>query len=283
MGVTVRAYRRGWQVDVAILMADGSRYRERRRLRIGSKSAAVRWGQDRERHVLRYGLPQAEEGGAHLERVRAALRGRTRARESTEAERDRGEGSAAARPPHPDAGPETLDGITNEDVQRLKCAMQAKSPKTVNNALAVLSVLLKKAIEWDVIDRMPCTIRLLRGSKPEPRFHDFDQYERLVEVAARSRSGSTSDRAPGRRGGPAVWRDDRARVDRRGPREAPSLGPTLGLERADHDAERRAGPVRAAHRAIDVGVTRASAPAQLACALSAGRDSRSRGNRCSTG
>jgi integrase len=48
----------------------------------------------------------------------------------------------------------------------------------------VLSVLLKKAVEWEVIDRMPCTIRLLRASNPSPRFHDFDQYERLVEVAA---------------------------------------------------------------------------------------------------
>jgi integrase len=64
--------------------------------------------------------------------------------------------------------------------------MAAKSPKTVNNALALLSVTLKKAVEWSVIDRMPCTVRLL----PIPRtstatFHDFDQYERLVEEARR--------------------------------------------------------------------------------------------------
>jgi len=48
----------------------------------------------------------------------------------------------------------------------------------------VLSVLLKKAVEWDVIDRMPCTIRLLRAPNPAPRFHDFDAYERLVEAAS---------------------------------------------------------------------------------------------------
>jgi integrase len=85
----------------------------------------------------------------------------------------------------PRLGQKCLDGITNEDVQRLKCAMQAKSPKTVNNALAVFSVLLKKAVEWGVNDRMPRTIRLLRGApNPSPRFHDFDQYERLVDVAA---------------------------------------------------------------------------------------------------
>jgi integrase len=84
----------------------------------------------------------------------------------------------------PRLGQKQLDSITNEDVQRLKRAMDTKAPKTVNNALAVLSVLLKKAIEWGVIDRMPCTIRLLRAPNPAPRFHDFDQYERLVDVAA---------------------------------------------------------------------------------------------------
>ena len=38
---------------------------------------------------------------------------------------------------------------------------EIKSPKTVNNILAVLSILLKKAVEWDVIERMPCRIKLL--------------------------------------------------------------------------------------------------------------------------
>ena len=37
--------------------------------------------------------------------------------------------------------------------------------------------------EWDIIDRLPCTIRLLPISKPSARFHDFDDYERLIEAA----------------------------------------------------------------------------------------------------
>ena len=83
----------------------------------------------------------------------------------------------------PFLGHKLLNAITNEDVQRLKSWMVTKSPKTVNNALAVLSVLLKKAVEWDVIDRMPCTIPLLAIQKSTATFHDFDQYERLVESA----------------------------------------------------------------------------------------------------
>jgi hypothetical protein len=47
----------------------------------------------------------------------------------------------------------------------------------------VVSVLLKKAVEWEVIDRMPCTVKLLRVEKGTAAFHDFDKYERLVEVA----------------------------------------------------------------------------------------------------
>ncbi len=49
--------------------------------------------------------------------------------------------------------------------------------------MTVLSVLLKKAVEWDVIDKVPCTIRLVRAPKPSMGFYDFDEYERLLEAA----------------------------------------------------------------------------------------------------
>ena len=71
----------------------------------------------------------------------------------------------------------------SEDVRRLKRNLEAKSPKTVNNVLAVLSVLLKKAVEWEVIEHMPCTVKLLPVGKGSTRFYDFDEYERLVEAA----------------------------------------------------------------------------------------------------
>jgi integrase len=83
----------------------------------------------------------------------------------------------------PALGHKRLDAIKSEDVQRLKRNLEAKSPKTVNNVLAVLSVLLKKAVEWEVIAHMPCTVKLLPVSKGSTRFYDFDEYERLVEAA----------------------------------------------------------------------------------------------------
>ncbi len=47
----------------------------------------------------------------------------------------------------------------------------------------MLSVLLRKAVEWNVIDRMPCTIKLLAVPKGSTRFYDFDDFERVVAAA----------------------------------------------------------------------------------------------------
>jgi integrase len=76
-----------------------------------------------------------------------------------------------------------LDAITNEQVQRVKRHLVDHTPKTANNELTVLNVLLKKAVEWDVIERMPCTVRLLPIPKSSAGFCDFDEYERLVAAA----------------------------------------------------------------------------------------------------
>jgi integrase len=80
-------------------------------------------------------------------------------------------------------GSKRLDGIAAEQVQRVKKHLATRKPKTVNNVLTVLNMLLKKAVEWGVIDRMPCTIRLLPAPRPSARFHDFADYERLVTAS----------------------------------------------------------------------------------------------------
>jgi len=72
-------------------------------------------------------------------------------------------------------GSKKVDAVTTEDVQRLKICLKDKAPKTVNNVLTVFNVLLKKAVEWDVIERMPCTIRLLHVTPKTVPFHDFDR------------------------------------------------------------------------------------------------------------
>jgi integrase len=184
MSVKIRPYKRGgWEVDITFRLPNGRRYRERSKAPMASKSTAQRWGQDRERHLLKHGPAEPKKEVQTLQEFASRfIDGYARAN------RQKPSGIAAKQTildVHliPTLGAKQLDAITNEDVQRLKHRLGEKAPKTVNNVLTVLSVLLKKAIEWSVIDRMPCTIRLLRVPKTSMGFYDFDEYARLVDAA----------------------------------------------------------------------------------------------------
>ncbi len=184
MSVKVRPYRRGgWHVDVIVRMADGSRFRERTRQKTTSKTAAQRWGENRERHLLQHGVPVKTKEVPTLEEFK------TRFLDSyARANRQKPSGIAQKEivlRVHlvPFLGKKRLDAISNEDVQRLKQHLGKKAVKTVNNVLTVLSKLLKVAVEWDVIDRLPCTVRLLKTPSGSMRFWEFDEYARLVEAA----------------------------------------------------------------------------------------------------
>lgn len=62
MSVTIRPYRRGgWEVDIRTKLPDGTRFRERSRAPVSSKTAAQLWGEDRERHLVQHGLPQQQK------------------------------------------------------------------------------------------------------------------------------------------------------------------------------------------------------------------------------
>ena len=185
MSVKVRRYGHGdgWEVDIHFRLSDGRRGRERSKAPVNSKSGALRWGQDRERHLLRHGPEQPKKEVPILKEFAPRfLEGHARAN------RQKPSGIAAKEMilrVHlvPALGHRKLDTIKNEDVQRLKHALQAKAPKTVNNVLTVLNVLLRKAVEWEVIERIPCSIKLLPVPKGPTEFHDFDDYERLIEEA----------------------------------------------------------------------------------------------------
>jgi integrase len=184
MSVRVRPYKRGgWQVDVMTRLPCGSLYRERRRLATRSKSAAQRWGEERQLHLLQHGRPKrTKEVPTFQEFAPRFMDGYARAN------RQKPSGIAAKETilnTHllPLLGARRLDAITTEQVQRLKHALKDRAPKTVDNVLTVLNVLLKKAVESDVIERMPCTIRLLPIPRASAGFYDFDECERLIDGA----------------------------------------------------------------------------------------------------
>jgi integrase len=184
MSVKVRPYRRGgWEVDITIRLPNGTPYRDRRTVTTTSKSAALRWGEARERHLLVNGVEDRQQEVPTLKEFESRfLEGHARAN------RQKPSGIAAKESIlrlHlvPALGTKRLDAITSEDVQRLKSRLVTRSPKTVNNVLTVLNTLLKKAVEWDVIEQVPCTIRLLPAPKGTPPFHDFGAFEKLVKGA----------------------------------------------------------------------------------------------------
>jgi len=71
-------------------------------------------------------------------------------------------------------------------VQKLKLVLAHRAPKTVN-VLTVLSTLLKKAVEWGDLDKVRCTIKLLRNPKKTMGCHDYAEYERLLTAAQQRR------------------------------------------------------------------------------------------------
>jgi integrase len=83
----------------------------------------------------------------------------------------------------PKLGPKRLDEISDADVQRLKAELLHLKPKTVNNILTVLGKLLRVAVDWGVIERLPCRVRLLKQQGHEMSFYDFGEYSRLLEGA----------------------------------------------------------------------------------------------------
>src|SRR5947207_2794271 len=188
MSVTVRPYRRaGWEVDIRVILPDGSERRQRRKAPVASRMAAKRWGEDRERtwyHELTH--PPTRRPDKEVPTI-DAFAGRF-VNGCARANRQKPSGIAGKETIlnvhlKPMLGSKTLDAITNEDVQSLKLRLSDRAPKTVNNVLTVLNTMLKVAVDWGVIDRMPCTVRLVRTPKPTARFHDFDAYESLVTAA----------------------------------------------------------------------------------------------------
>src|SRR4029453_3907837 len=159
MSVTVRPYRRGgWEVDITFRLPNGSRHRERSKAPVSSKSAAQRGGEGREGHFMQHGLPQPKREVPPLTEFKDRfLDGYARAN------RQKPSGIAAKESilkVHlvPELGAKRLDAITNETGQPRKHALENRSPKTVNNVLTVLNTLLKQAVVWEAIERMPCTI-----------------------------------------------------------------------------------------------------------------------------
>jgi len=191
--MSVRVRKRGpdkFQVDIHT-EHNGIGVRERRMAPVSTPSAAKEWAKARERQLALFGKvtkrkPEPKKEVPTLEQF---------------AERFIGDGVARNQKPStiaakrtilkthliPLLGAKRLDQIRNEDVSTLLQHLSGRSAKTKNNTLVVLSVLLKKAVEWEEttgLKTMPCRIKLLKDTKEKQiNFHSFDEFELLVDAA----------------------------------------------------------------------------------------------------
>ncbi|HZT75878.1 MAG TPA: hypothetical protein VFA27_04415 [Vicinamibacterales bacterium] len=191
----------GWEVDIRVPLPDGTLIRERKKAPATSKTAAQRWAEARERVLLVNGKPKpVKKQEVQQTPTLAEFAGRF-VDGYAKANRLKPSGIAAKKTVlsvHliPQLGDKRLDQITTEDVQQLKSALGHRAAKTVNNVLTVLSVMLRTAVEWDVITRVPCTIKLLH-----------EECRELLRLrGVRTARGSCSTRFAGVPGRVARWR-----------------------------------------------------------------------------
>jgi integrase len=197
MSVTVRPYKRGgWEVEVRVLLPDGMRVRERKKSPVSTKSGSKRWGERREKALIEERSKPKPEPSEPREEVPTLAEFAPRFLEN-HAQANRQKPSTVAAKETilrvhliPILGSKRLDRISNEDVQRVKNRLQGKARKTVNNVLTVLNTVMKVAVEWNMLREVPCTIKLLPVAPGDADFHDFHEYERLVDA-----SRSTDPRA----------------------------------------------------------------------------------------
>lgn len=183
MGVTVRKHGTKWMVDVRGERPDGTRFRDRT-VRTGSRTDANRWGLERER-VLTFGEVQAKREPAptfaafwprYVENYVDANRQKHSVKTLKE--------SIWRTHLSPAIGAKRLDELTAEDVQAIKVRLSKLSPKTVNNVLSTLGVLLRVAVQWGVLGKLPVVVSLVKAPKPQMRFYEREELERLL-VASR--------------------------------------------------------------------------------------------------
>ena len=176
----------GWEVDLALRLPDGTPIRERVKAPVTGKSAALRWAQEREGQILAQKgrkPKEARQVPTVAEFKPRFIEGHVKANRLKPSTAQSYEDIFRVHL-EPAFGLLKLDAIGDELVQRFKGELvDDLTNKTINNVLTALSVMLKRAVDWNVLAAMPCRIRLLKVNRTELAFYDFCEYQRLVEAA----------------------------------------------------------------------------------------------------
>ena len=193
-----------------------------------TRAKAKAWGDAEEQRVyddMKAGRLGASPGSSHLGRVRAAF-----VDEHARANRHKASGiedkeSILRTHLIPRFGDLRLDQIDTASVQRLRWTWPSRrrARRPCENILTVLRKLLRVAVEWEVLDEMPCKIARTKVSRKAAAFYTFAEYERLVGEAEAGGRDPHLIVLFGGLGGPAARGDARAAVEEREVRHAMSI------------------------------------------------------------
>lgn len=182
----------GWEYDLHFCWPDGTHFRERKNSPVPSKSGSLKYAQAREASLLAGGKAAFEAARAPLipadpVPTLAAFWPRF-VRDHYLANRNKPSMTETAERTyrlHLDGplGQKPLDQISTADIAALKGSLATYAPKTVNNILLVLSRCLRSAVDWEVIEKLPCKIEVRKAPESEMAFYEVHEYRRLLEAA----------------------------------------------------------------------------------------------------
>ncbi len=184
---------KGWEYDIWYTWPEGGRIRERGKCPQGGKDASRRWAEARERVIAAGGKAAYAPLAAKPASPIADIEQKTTlddfwprvVRDHYEANRKKASTLDAAKTIYrihlsKNLGHLPLDEIKTADVAALKGALAAKSRKTVNNILAVLSRVFRCAVDWEILTAVPCKLGFFQIDNATMRFYERDDYRRLV-------------------------------------------------------------------------------------------------------
>jgi len=184
MSIRVGKYRGGgWEVDIRVRLPDGTRYRERTRSPVPSKSGSVRWAEARAADLALKGKPKQKKAVPTFEEFHPRYMNEhclaNRLKPSTLIQKQRIFDFYLK----PKFGSRRLDEVTMADAAKLKASVAEKHAKTANNVFTEFNSIQKVAAEWGVIDIVVARIKMLRVPPSEVEFYEPHEYERLVQSA----------------------------------------------------------------------------------------------------
>jgi len=172
-------------VDIRTRGPDGAHIRERRNAPDGIKSpsAAKRWGEARQAHLVHDGPEIDEEPAPTLADFAPRWMKEYAKANGNKPSTLAAKGTILKLHLVPVLGRLRLDQIGEVDVQRLKLHLAGMSEKTRACVLSQLATMLRTAERWEEIIKAP-HIALPRIPVAPMEFYDFPEWERLIAGAA---------------------------------------------------------------------------------------------------